>query len=251
MDRLLGGLAASVSASALVFAFASCGGGTTSSPSAPAPTPTVAPALSATPMSIKFNLEATPAPITLKSNVLLGPSFEVSVSQPTLVGASVPTITGPETATFTLYPIAQGNGQPATVTVTDWALASVTISKTQEVCGRPPGILPGSRLIYPARGSKNVPVTIGILYFSVIERSRLPAGGGLHLIVGQHGTQEGGNLVSATPPPGTKIPPPPQPPEYQHLFSATVPTLQAGAMYRTQVWNDPCQVPVLTGGFST
>lgn len=209
--------------------------------------------LVAHPSSVTFPISPTipsPQAVHLSSASRLDPPLRVSVMDSTELRVSAPRLTSARSATLSIYPISSGVNGSTTVTVTDAANVSATIKACQEVCGRPDNLFgpPGSQLIYPRAGSMHVPTTIGTLYFSVV--SNVAPSGYLHLIAAQNDAVEGGPLQPATPPPGaTGVTSSPGP--VLTYMSATVPMLHAGKTYRTQIYDDACQPPVLTGRFST
>jgi hypothetical protein len=106
--------------------------------------------------------------------------------------------------------------------------------------------------LVPASGTINVSSSIGTLFFLAYFQNGVALSGNLHLIVGKHGTLEGGPLVAATAPPGTVFPTPiPIPNTTEVVVRASVPALAPAHQYRTEVYNDTCQPAVFAGAFST
>jgi hypothetical protein len=205
----------------------------------------------AAPGSVAFSIAqfiASPVPVELETNLRFNSSWTVSVDDPTQTGASEPVLTSASTATFYTYPIALGSGKTA-IHVSDANIGSVSISVTQALCGRPDDLQANSHLILPRSAAANVPRGIGTLYFAVYSIGTAPSGN-LHLIVGQHGTLEGGALVASPLPPGAQGSK--SVPGYTLTYmKAAVPTLPAHSRIRTQIYDDTCQPSLLTGGFST
>ncbi len=219
-----------------------CSGG---SGGGPAPAPVT---LSVSPSSYTFALDDN-APVTVTVTRTGGPfaSLALGVADPTIVGVTPLTLSG-SAATFSVIPVARG---ATAVTAVDGSGASASFSVTTASCGRPATLVAAQQFV-PAAGATAVAPSIGKMYFVGYFVNGVRAGGKLHLIVGAHGTQEGGPLVQATPPPGTVLPTPiPLPGVTDTVLSATVPALVAGQSYQTQLYNDTCQPAVLAGAFST
>ena len=225
----------------LLLSMTGCGGSTTSSPAAGG-------SLTVSPMSYAFPLDNnSPAPFAVTSSGGSLSGLSLAVADPTIVGITAPAI-GATSATFSVTPIARGS---TTVTATDTAGGSASVSVSTALCGRPASLV-GAQQVVPASGAANVATTIGVLYFIVYFATNTPGNGNLHLAAGAHGTLEGGPLAPATLPPGTVLPTPlPIPFATSQVVSATVPALQPGQQYRTQLYNDTCQPAVLAGSFST
>lgn len=225
---------------------AGCSGGN-SSPSPQPTTPQVV-TLSASPATYTFPLDNnTPEPVSVTRSNGTFTSLALGVADPTVVGVTAPALNG-TSATFSVIPIAHG---ATTVTATDSTGASTSVSVTTASCGRPSSLVAAQQVV-PAAGATGVSASIGTLYFVAYSLNGLGAAGNLHLIVGAHGTLEGGPLVAATLPPGTVLPTPiPLPGATGTIVSATVPALVPGQQYQTQLYNDTCQPAVLAGTFST
>jgi hypothetical protein len=217
---------------------AGCSGGNSS------PSPQQVVTLSASPATYTFPLDDnTPEPVSVTRSNGTFTSLALGVADPTVVGVTAPALNG-ASATFSVIPIAHG---ATTVTATDSTGAATSVSVTTASCGRPASLVAAQQVV-PTAGATGVSASIGTLYF-------VAYGGGtgnLHLIVGAHGTLEGGPFVAATLPPGTVLPPPiPLPGVTDTIVSATVPALVPGQQYQTQLYNDTCQPAVLAGTFST
>lgn len=221
-----------------------CGGGSTSTPQPGAPAVT----LSANPSSYTFSLnETAPVPVTISRSVATFASLGLAVGDPTQIGVTIPVLGG-ATATFSVIPVANGS---TTVTATDGSGVSTTVGVASALCGRPSSIA-AFQLLIPTSGASGVSTSIGTMYFYVYFASPTPQSGSLHLIVGQHGTLEGGTYAPATLPPGTVLPtPPPIPYMSSEIVAAAVPRLVAGQQYKTELYNDPCQPADVAGTFST
>ncbi len=204
--------------------------------------------LLATPAQYAFSLDNnTPEPVSVTRSAGTFSSLGLSVADPTIVGVTVPALSG-ATATFSVIPIAHG---ATTITATDSTGSSSSVNIATASCGRPPSLV-AAQQAYPASGATGVPTSIGILYFVAYFSNGVGVSGHLHLIVGTHGTLEGGPLDVATLPPGTVLPTPiPLPNVSDTIVSATIPALASGQQYQTQLYNDTCQPAVLAGTFST
>lgn len=225
---------------------AGCGEGNGS----PAP-PTKTVTLNASPTSYALTLfDSAPQPVTITRSYGSFTSLGLSVSDPTSLGVTVPVLSG-STARFGIIPIAN-TALGKTVTATDSTGATTSVSVTSGVCGRPAGLVAAQQVI-PSSGATGVNASIGQLFFVAYFSGFNPVpSGNLHLIVGAQNTLEGGSLVPATVPPGTALPTPiPLPNATSIIVSATLPALTAGQKYQTELYNDPCQFPVLAGTFST
>src|SRR5450755_2771203 len=205
-------------------------------------------ALSATPATFTFALDHNaPQVVTVTRSSGTFTSVLLSVADPTIVGVTDPTLSG-ASATFSIVPVAYGS---TTVNVTDQTGATTAVDVSTASCGRPPSLLAAQQLV-PSSGATHVSTSIGTLYFLAYFQKNVALSGNLHLIVGQHGSLEGGPLVAATAPPGTIFPTPiPIPNTTQMVVSASVPPLAPAQQYRTELYNDTCQPAELAGTFST
>lgn len=235
---------------AILFA-AGCSSGSDS----PSPSPTPAPLLVANPTNITFassDFISSPQPVTITSAGGFGSGLNVSVGDPTQFGASLALPTQSTTASLSIFPISSGfMGGTSSVSLGDSFGSIATVSVTQGACGRPASLLAAQQAV-PANAATGVSTAVGKLYFVAYYYNGTPISGRLHLAVGAHGTLEGGPLVAATLPPGTALPTPiPLLDASDTIVSATVPTLLPGQQYRTQLYNDTCQPPLIGGSFST
>ncbi len=222
---------------------AACGGGG-SGPGSPAQPVT----LTFSPPSYTFALDDD-APLTVSLTRSQGPFNELAlgVADPTIVGLTPLSFSG-SVATLSVVPIAHGSTD---VTALDGSGASASFAVATATCARPPS-LEAAQQIVPAPGASAVSTGIGKLYFVGYFKTGVRPGGKLHLIVGNTGTQEGGSLSPATPPPGTVLPSPiPLTGTTSAVLAASAPALIAGRSYRTQLYNDTCQPAVIAGNFST
>ncbi len=247
--RIARTLRLSVAVASLFVAACSSGSGT------PSPSPTAAPPLVANPTSVSFSIAddiGSPQAVDITSAAGFGSGLTVSVGDPTQLGAAVALPNQPTMATLSIYPISSGlSGGSSGVSLGDSLGGTAMISVTQEACGRPASLVDAQQA-YPANASTGVSTNVGKLYFVAYFYHGAPTSGRLHLTVGSHGTLEGGPLVAATLPPGTLLPTPiPLPDTSDTIVSATVPTLLPGQQYRTQLYNDTCQSPIIAGSFST
>lgn len=204
--------------------------------------------LSASPSAYTFPLgDSSPQPITVARSNGTFTSVTLSVSDPTIVGVTTPLLAG-GSATFSIVPIARGS---ASISIADSSGAQAQVNAMTPLCGRPPNLIAAQQL-FPSDGAGGVSTSVGKVYFSVYFLNGTSPSGNLHLILQPHATLEGGPLTAATPPPGTVFPTPiPLPNATAIEMSASVPPLQAGAQYETELYNDTCQQAVLAGAFST
>lgn len=237
----------------MILALSGCGGSTsgTSYAMGQPTTPPISPNLIAAPGSVVFSTSPyIPDPVTveLETNLRFDPTWTVAVDDPTQTGASEPVLTSASTATIQVYPIAISSGHTS-ITVRNSNGGSTSIGVTQGGCGRPNNLVYDSRMVYPKVGSMGVARRISALYFAVYSITAEPSGN-LHLIVGEHGTLEGGALAVAPLPPGAQGSK--AVPGYTLTYmKAAVPTLPAHSHIRTQIYDDTCQPALLSGGFST
>lgn len=223
---------------------ASCGGYN----SAGGTTPPSKATLSATPAAFTFILDQNaPQRVDIMRSTGAFTSLQIVIGDPSVAGVTTPSLNG-ASATFSVIPIAHGS---TSVQVTDQTGATTGLNVTTASCGRPASLLAAQQLV-PSPDAKHIPTSIGTIYLLAYFQNGSTLSGSLHLIVGQHGSLEGGPLVAATAPPGTVLPTPiPIPNSTQIVVSATVPTLTTAQQYETQVYNDTCQPAVLSGTFTT
>ena len=235
-ERLLGLTAALVTASCSGYS----AGGTTPQPSKAT--------LSATPAAFTFSLDQNaPQRVDITRSTGAFTSLQLVIGDPSIAGVTTPSLGG-ASATFSITPIAHGS---TSVQVTDQSGATIRVNVTTASCGRPASLLAAQQLV-PNPGATHVPTSIGTVYLLTYFQDRTTLSGNLHLIVGRHGSLEGGPLVAATAPPGTVFPTPiPIPNSTQIVVSATVPALAPAHQYKTQVYNDTCQPAVRGATFST
>jgi len=211
--------------------------------------------LGAHPKRLTFALAGlieSPKTVTITDTAGIGSSFHVIVQDPTQVGVAAPVVKSATMATATFYPISRGTTSGSTaVKIVDGSGTAATIRVTQAPCGRPDNLMHAD-LIYPRIGERGVSPSLGVMFFAVYTMAA-PRDGRvfLHVIVGTHGTLEGGSLVKAPPPPGAVIPTPPSGHFVTTYMRASVPKLPAKTKIGTQLYDDNCQPPVLGGGIQT
>jgi hypothetical protein len=191
-----------------------------------------------------------PATVSLEGNGAnaVGSAFTVTVDDPTQLGAGVSNLDSPS-ATLYLIPVSSGRTHSTVVRVKNAKGQTTTVTVTQGKCGRPDNLAAQSQLVYPKPGTTGVSPYVNVLYFAVFSRAPITPMN-LHLIAGQHATLEGSQLFPALPPSGSKKVAK-QPGFVLNYMAATVPRLSRSTSYRTQIYDDTCQPPALTGGFST
>ena len=190
---------------------------------------------------------ATAFPVLISGASDLDRPLNVSLTNPALMSASV-TAASPGSATVSVLRVGSG---AASVVVTDRGGASVTIPVAWTPCGRPDA-LTSAQLIYPQPGATGVPVNTTKLYFIAGYVFNTQTATFIHAAVGAHSAAEGGQLQSATPPPGAATPtPPPIPNTTFSTWSGAPPPLQAGMTYTVYLYDDACEVPYQAGSFST
>jgi hypothetical protein len=231
-------------------ALTACGAGDGNALEArPAVPGAVASALTAKPRGVAFDLSLLPAAkrVTLTDASGIGSSFVVNVADPTQVGVSKPVRESATQARMLVYPISRGSSGSGMTSVNVRASgATVTIAASQQLCARPDSLL-AAVLVNPKKNAHGVSTTVGKLIFAVeyYPLTNVPPKMYLHLIVGAHGTLEGGRLQGNQQLEGVR-------PMYGYKYlSASVPVLPAHARIRTQLYDDTCQAPRLAGGFIT
>lgn len=165
-------------------------------------------------------------------------------------GVEIVKILDRTTAIAKVYAVSQGVTSATTATVGE-TNSSTTVTISQFSCGRPEAIVHAD-LIYPPIGTKNVSPDARALYFMVykVQHAAIPQIG-LHLILGKDRTAEGGDLVRATPPPGSVIPTPPPGPFDSMSMKGAIPRLPATTSIQSQIYDDTCQLAIMPGNFKT
>ena len=213
-------------------------------------TPTGTPAaLTLSPSPVAFNPVASiqTALITVSKPSAITSPLVLTFSDPTIVGATSPRISG-SSATFTLIAVSAGS---SSVTATDATGSTGSTSSNLGACGAPDAVNPQPVLLQPQNGATGVATTIGTLYFGVYTYQNTNPTIYLHMIVGQNQAFESGTLTPATLPSGTPTAPPAPSGHVLTYMSGTVPTLAAGTTYRAQLYDVSCEPALIAGSFST